>query len=381
MLNVVIFAIISAFVSGLSYGLASVASPFLFREVNVTFWQFGLAESASMGLTSLVLFRTLKVKLRTFAVTSVIVLITARFFIATSINPLQVLPAYVLAYLANTIYNVVVASAVLDSVKRYRATALGLINSVRFIVSVFSPIVGASIVTFLGVRETLLINAFIAMLFLPLAFGFTKTPEKERIGTKQLFQQYRHASLFALIISLGGFPGSMYMVFEGILAVYVGEFPAWVIGAYVSIESLLIMIATPLAGFIVDIARRKFLIPVINDMLNLPWAFTLIYGAISKNIFLYLSAPIPDALMSAATTASTAILKDFKAPTRQLIALNNALGHLSAMVGVVIAGFLLDFGGSYTTLAIILTVSVIVVVIDILTLPRLYNKAISNVSQ
>jgi cyanate permease len=85
--------------------------------------------------------------------------------------------------------------------------------------------------------------------------------------------------------------------------------------------------------------------------------------------------------MSAATTASTAILKDFKAPTRQLIALNNALGHLSAMVGVVIAGFLLDFGGSYTTLAIILTVSVIVVVIDILTLPRLYNKAISNVSQ
>lgn len=137
MLNVVIFAIISAFVSGLSYGLASVASPFLFREVNVMFWQFGLAESASMGLTSLVLFKTLKAKLRTFAVMSVIGLIIARFFIATSINPIQVLPAYVLAYVANTLYNVVVASAVLDSVKRYRATALGLISSIRFVVSVF----------------------------------------------------------------------------------------------------------------------------------------------------------------------------------------------------------------------------------------------------
>jgi MFS family permease len=86
----------------------------------------------------------------------------------------------VLAYVANTLYNVVVASAVLDSVKRYRATALGLISSIRFIVSALSPMTGALIVTFFGVRETLVINAFIAMPFLPLAFGFTKTPEKAR---------------------------------------------------------------------------------------------------------------------------------------------------------------------------------------------------------
>jgi predicted MFS family arabinose efflux permease len=348
----------------------------LLYEVNVAFWQFGLAESISMGLTSLILFKTLRVKLRTFATMSVITLIGARFFITFSKNPIQALPAYVLAYVASVLYNVVVKSAVLDSVKRYRATALGLISSIKFIVSAISPIAGALVVSSFGVRKALIINAFIAIFYLPLALRFAKTSEKERIGTRHLFQRHRYASLFALIMSLGGFPGSMYMVFEGILAVFIGRFPPWAIGAYITIESTLITIATPLAGFIVDTIQRKSTIPIINDILNIPWAFALIYGAISKNILLYLSAPIPDALMSATTTASTAILKDLKAPTRQLIALYDALGHLSAMVGVVVAGFLFDFVGTSNTLISITIISIITVIIDISTLPKLYSKAV-----
>jgi MFS family permease len=376
--TVLIFAIFSALLSGLSYGLVSVAFPFLLYEVNVAFWQFGLAESVSMGLTSLVLFKTIKVRLKMYAVMSVIALVVARFLIATSLNPFQILPAYILAYISNTMYNVVIASAVLDSVRRYRATALGLISSIRFIVSVFSPMAGALTVSFLGIRETLTICAFMAFLYLPLAFGFAKAPERERIGAKQLFRQYRYACLFALLMSLGGFPGSMYMVFEGMLGVYVGEFPAWVIGTYVSIESLLIIVGTPLAGFITDVIRRKFLIPVINDILNIPYAVTLIYGSLSKNLLLYLFTPVPDALMSAATTASMSILKEFKTPTKELIAFYNAFGHLSAMTGVIIAGFLFNFGGIYTTLIVIIIVSLILIMMDILILPKLYNKIFVN---
>lgn len=374
MSKLVASALISSILTGLSYGLFSVSFPFLLYDINAAFWQIGLAESASMGLAFLVLLRTFKMGIRILGTTGACTLIVARFLLTVSYSPIQALSAYVLAYAASTIYSVIIVSAILDSVEKYRATALGVISSTRFIVSSASPIIGASLLSAFGVRGVLLINALLGFCYLPFALIFSRTPEKETIGARQLAHRHTHAFLFVSIMSMGGLLGSMYMIYERILGVYLGGFPSWVIGAYTSLESILITMMAPFTGFITDKLKRKYVIPILSDVLNLPYAFAVIYGAANKDILLYLSAPIYDALMSATSTASSAILRDLKAPTRQLITLNDALGNLSAMVGAILAGYLLSIGGAYLTLNIIVLASSIIVIIDLIALPKLYKK-------
>jgi hypothetical protein len=369
------FALMSAVLSGFSYGLFSVGFPFLLHDVNATFLQISLAESASMILAFAVLSKTLKTRVKVLGVIDTFILIATRFLFTLSYNPIQALSTYVVGYIASAVYDVIVVSAVLDSVKKYRATSLGMISSLKFIVSSASPIVGASLMSFTGVRGLLLTNAFLAVGYLPLVLKFTQAPEKEVIELFELAHKYKYSLLFVLIMSLGGFLGSMYVTYERILGVYLGAFPAWVIGAYTSIESILITVTTPIIGFITDKIRKRFMIPVMNDILNIPYALSVIHGATSKNLLLYLSAPIYDALMSATSTTSTALLKDLKAPTRQLIALNDALGNLSAAAGAIFAGYLLDVGGAYLTLNIIVYASIITIIVDLIALPKLYKIA------
>lgn len=95
----------------------------------------------------------------------------------------------------------------------------------------------------------------------------------------------------------------------------------------------------------------------------------------TRNPLLFLAAPIPDALMSATSTASRAVLKDLKAPTRQILALNDAFGNLSAVLGALIAGFMLDWVGPSTTLLVVTLTSIAVVAVDFVLLPKLYAKA------
>lgn len=91
---------------------------------------------------------------------------------------------------------------------------------------------------------------------------------------------------------------------------------------------------------------------------------------------LYLTASLPDALILAFTVVLVAILKEFKAPSRQLIImLNNALGDALAILGIVAGGFLLNFIKPYDVLKIIITLTTLIVIIDLASLPRLYFKA------
>lgn len=231
MLRLVVLALISGVVSGLSYGFHTVAMPFLLNEVKASIWQFGLAESASITLASLALVKTLRVETKRLALASAVALLASRLLLALSTNPLQALAGYVTAYVAGSLYGLVVITAILESVEKYRATSLGALSSVRFVTSTASPILGAFMMELIGSRGVLLANALLALIYLPLAVEFSKRPERAIIGVRELYRGYRPAFLFVLLTALGGFPGSMYMVFEGVIGVYIGEFQPWVIGA------------------------------------------------------------------------------------------------------------------------------------------------------
>jgi len=238
--------------------------------------------------------------------------------------------------------------------------------------------IAAYLLTSVGMRLTLIIVALLVIPNLFIVHRIAKSIEakERRISFRDMLRRYRYATLFVVLVSLGSIPGSMYMVYENIIGVYIGEFPPWVIGCYEFLESLLVALLMPLGGYFIDRIRWRYLVPALSDSLAIPYATCVLLGSWLKSYIVYLLAPLPDALIASFSSATITLFKDLKAPTKQLLILHTSLSDIIAAITTLTAGFILDYLGVLTTLIIVSMSTIIIILVDLTIVINLYNKAV-----
>ena len=375
--RLVLLSILYSCVSGLSSGIGVVALPFIFHKAGVRISQYGFIEASSLLLSSIILVSISGFPSRVLAIISSLTL-PAAWAAMASFNVYIVLPAYMAVYVSRSILALVIASSILERVEKLKATALGLVSSASFASSVMGPLIAAYVMDTMGIRAVIAVTAGLSSIIVaiaPAVGGYA--PHREEAGLRELLKTHRPAALFVVIAALGALPGSLYMVFEDIVGVYIGGFGPKVIGAYEAFEALLITILGPVGGYIVDRSRRRYLLPAIVDSLSIPYAALVLIGAWAREPLIYLLAPIPDALMSSLTRASQVLIRDLGGPTKRLLALQTSISDLIASASTVTGGLLLDLVGPMATLGVVVVLTTIVIVIDLTVLVSLYKRAVT----
>ncbi len=362
-------------VFGFTSGIISVVAPYIYEISEVRFSEYGYASFLSMLLSAILIIYVTKFESKVVGLMFSI-LIVCSWILMSTLSKYLVLIARFVSYVSFMLVNIVVIESIFQAVEKYRATLLGFLNMLSFALSLASPPVAVVLMSLLSLDKIALI---IALLYTPLLLiiqriAVEKT-EEEGVSFREIYHKHRYAFLFVAITSLAALPSSMYVLFDKIIGVYIGDFPPWVIGAYDVLESILVAVLMPVGGYIVDkLGLLRWVVSAICDGLNIPYALGIIYGAVLRDPFLYLSATIPDALLASFSQASIALLGDFKAPTKHLIALNQGLSEIVAGVSILLSGIILDTMGSNTLLIIIVTLSIIFVFLDITLVKQIYVR-------
>ena len=377
--SVVLLCLAVAVIGGFAGGMKPVVIPYLFSSAGISISEYGVLESASMLISSLILLRLARVPGKVLGAAAVAVSM-ASWILFASLAKHVVMAAYVANYLASVVIGIVIMEAVLETVEKYRAAMLGAVNSARFLASLASPLLAAHLLVSLGVRLTLLTVASLVAPNLLIVGRIAKSIEagEHRTSLYSMLRRYRHATLFVVLVSLGAIPGSMYMVYEDIVGVYIGRFSPWIIGYYEALESLLVTLLMPLGGYLVDRMRRRWLVPAMSDALAVPYATCVLLGSWLRSPLVYLSAPLPDAMIASLASATVTLFKDFNAPTRQLLLLHSSLSDIIAATTTLIAGFMLDYLGVPATLVIVFIATAVIVLLDLTITVRFYREAVGR---
>ncbi len=370
----VLFILVYA-IFGFIGGIVSVVAPYIYEVSSVRFSEYGYASFLSMLFSAVLMIYATRFKSRVVGLLSSIS-IMGSWILMSTLSKYLVLTARFVSYVSFMLINIVVIESIFKTIEKHRATLLGFLNTLSFVLSLASPPVAVILMNFLSLSQIALI---VALLHIPLLLIIPRIAieeaGKEGISFRELYHKHRYAFLFVAITSLSALPSSMYVLFDKIIGVYIGGFPPWVIGAYDVLESILIAILMPVGGYVVDkLGLRRWIVPAVCDGLNIPYAIGIIYGAVLRNQFLYLSATIPDALLASFSQASIALLGDFKAPTKHLIALNQGLSEIVAGISILLSGVLLDVMGPSILLTIIITLSAIFVSLDITLVKQIYVR-------